>query len=1065
MFVDYRIPERNPFEEEEGFEEPEEESVRWKAITSAFAQDSFTGNIWEKVESSVNGGDIDVDYDALENKDYLLGLKDQGRLQAKQVNKILEKSTSKESYLELLREELSREENAKALDSLGWEGYIYRIGAGITDGVVVAGATALAAIAGPIAAGVTAVAGATAAFYKKLGLGAKASNVLAKGTLGVGIEGALEAPKQIDDIRDRDEIDLLISGVAGFWGGQSLAFPKELGEVPMERVVQSVDEEVSAISELSTPQAREDYYDSKYKKIIDEKLQIDQLTVLSTTGVPEMDELAKKLFYNPRKITTEGDYAAAEYNIRYYDNIQGSINRNYNSLYLEYVDLTRSSKLSKRLNIDLQEDFFQYAGKLRYGKIDEAGLSDEWLEFNKKVRQANSNLATEAYDYNVNIGHRSFIGEDAIPKDPDYMPISYRLDKFFVKNHTEKDFNRLIEASLRATLERSGKEVNEKLLKEKAQGWTKRSLERYNKRANLSFEQKLGIDNRIDTIKETTEALLSESDDLEDILEALDIAQRVAKGVERPKPLSGRAAYRSNIALDVPVIAENGEEIRLGDFLEYNVQRLWQGYGNSVGGDIALQKVGFNSRSEIVEFRKQLEKSLLAKEGISQPIDLSKNSVKILQTFEDVMSQFLGQATIDSKNSIMQDLVYLSGKLASLKLGTAFWAMSLEVSRVANEVTVKSLMKSLPAFKHFVKGYSGKQADAITEEIRAFISLNEHSFSLPQTAKYEDLYVDDLKLRNDRKGVIGALEKAYEKTGKYLTAAQEATFQLGGIKSLTGLLEHFYTSAMMSNIHKAVRGGKINPQTIEEMGWNRETFSRIKENLLTNMVIDDNGKLVKYNLGDWDNATREAFIMGMRRQAQVMVQRVLIGDHIGLKAWSDTLYKNSVFGQLSMQLKSYMITAHSKQLSRDLMNFDKKRFVIWTSAVATGVAAYMAKNYVNTIGDEERRKEAFKNENIAKGVVSTLPFSAFLPSAVDSVIGVGNVLGADIDPVFSQGQRGVTTFSPTFDLVDDALKGDTSRVLKSFYPNVFGTTILARRIEEALEESDRGIRLKPKEID
>ena len=64
-----------------------------------------------------------------------------------------------------------------------------------------------------------------------------------------------------------------------------------------------------------------------------------------------------------------------------------------------------------------------------------------------------------------------------------------------------------------------------------------------------------------------------------------------------------------------------------------------------------------------------------------------------------------------------------------------------------------------------------------------------------------------------------------------------------------------------------------------------------------------------------------------------------------------------------------MITAHSKQLSRDLMNFDKKRFVIWTSAVATGVAAYMAKNYVNTIGDEERRKEAFKNENIAKDII------------------------------------------------------------------------------------------------
>jgi hypothetical protein len=482
-----------------------------------------------------------------------------------------------------------------------------------------------------------------------------------------------------------------------------------------------------------------------------------------------------------------------------------------------------------------------------------------------------------------------------------------------------------------------------------------------------------------------------------------------------------------------------------------------------MGGDISLQKIGFENRSEILKLRSDVEKELLKQEGISQPKDLSSKSKKVLTNYEDVIKQFLGQTTLDDASSGVQEATHFLNKAVRFgKLGSSWISMIVEAAQVTHAVGVKSMFKSIPQFKDFLKGYSGGQADEAILEMRSYLSLSENSFILPNSVKFEELQVDDIQLKNDKNSLINSMQNFYKSSDKALTAGQEFTFQLGGVKSFTGLLEQMYATSINKNLVSAIDKDNFDPALAKEMGWSDETLQAIVGEVKKHATPRGNLKADLMGLSKWNPDTRLAYIMGLRRNAQILVQRSIVGDNIGIKAGSSSLIKNSVFGQMALSLKSYMLTSHSKQLSRGLMNFDKRKFTQWSSVVAASMVAYSAKQYLkaptDSKEDRKAREEAFKFENIAKGTFSSTSFSGLIPSAIDIGTVPLRLAGADVDPVFSTGSRGIASSIPAIDIIEDVGRGDTHEIIKNFTPNIIGMNLLHRRIEEALGNSEEARR-------
>ncbi len=222
-------------------------------------------------------------------------------------------------------------------------------------------------------------------------------------------------------------------------------------------------------------------------------------------------------------------------------------------------------------------------------------------------------------------------------------------------------------------------------------------------------------------------------------------------------------------------------------------------------------------------------------------------------------------------------------------------------------------------------------------------------------------------------------------------------------------------------------------------------------------------KIVAANVNLWDADTAARYIGAVDRWSRSAVVR---GD-IGQQA----KWMTSDAGQILSQFRNFTIAAHEKNLVRNGRRMDATTFNNWAMTTLAGAMAYTVNEYVNSLGRKDAdkyRREKLDTKEIAKAAFQRSSWSAFLPTAIDTV-------ATDIgyDPLFAGGRfsglsTNLVTGNPSYSTLDSLYHAPHAltapmhrdyrfsqtdfRVLRNLIPyqNAFGIKNLLDRFAEDL---------------
>lgn len=1049
----------------------EEPSVnRFGAIQSALTQESFVGNIAAKASNMVTNFMLDTTFKAdptFDVRDRIIDLQDNG-ITGNMLSNIMDNAKSEQHYYVLKQQALRDNENAKALDNLGAEGVLYRVGAGMSDMAIPGGVMSVAGKS------VDAAISTVAPILKASGFSEKASRTIVSAIGGIGVEVGLEIPKQIDPIGERDGVDLLISAVAGAVGGA--LYKPAVGTQDFSDAIGTAAnaglELFDDIAQIPDPVIRSrKLAEAKHQTMVNflESTQFSQEAILSRTGSATLSDLADKLFYNPRVMSVD-DYSATEVKGLVTSQINQLKTFEFNNLYSVWYEAQGRTKGLARINAKAQEEFSNWVGKVYYG-LDEGTMG---AELTGKAKEMLKNIAVGSHEILERNGHPKFKNGD-IPIDPEYFPREWKVASVFSDIHagrfTKKEYRALVATGLRNGLSEAGLEITpeiEKQITERARGFVSSQESSVKLQDGGDFAKYIKTDNRIDSISALFDELLDLSAEnsqvmKKDVTAALDEAISLTgdtRSSNKAADLSSRTRRRAAIDIHASIQTASGETISLANFLDTDVSKAYGKYAESMGGDTALQQLGIKSRKDLASYRDTIEKELVGAYG-SKDSEKVKN---ILANIDDVFKQMLGFPTVKDPNGLLQQSVMQANMFVrTTKLGMAWLPMLVEGVKVAHHVGAANFVRSFPDIKQFFKGYGGEMSDRMLE-MRAYLGLDT-AYRESLSSVYDDLHMLDSSSATSSHSVADKVSSAFNSTTKpTLMGAQEATFQLGGVKSIQGLWETMLASGATARIVKHAQSNTmLDPRIAQEYGWSQNTFKKIADNI--RRYGDNTGDTKKdlLNLHMWDSDAQQAYLLGIRRASSVIVQKEVIGDGLGV-GLGNNLMKNSPMGQLALSLKGYMLNAYSKQLSRSLYNFDSRVFGEWTGVTATAYMVAVAQAHISSAGDEDALEKALSPDRLIAQTIGNHSASSLLPVFMNGasqllidepIVGDTARGAADLVPSIGAANKILDIPSSGLGLMLDGVTTTDKEVknaIKAFVPNFLGVNYLASSLGDTLGE-------------
>jgi len=477
-----------------------------------------------------------------------------------------------------------------------------------------------------------------------------------------------------------------------------------------------------------------------------------------------------------------------------------------------------------------------------------------------------------------------------------------------------------------------------------------------------------------------------------------------------------------------------------------------------MGGDAALRSLGISSKAEVQAIRKQIEKELTDAAGTIPP-----NHQVYLDNVDAVLSDMLGMNTkADPAHALWKGIRVANNLTRAAKLGATWFALAAEMAQVTHRVGTMNLIRALPSLKQMGKKLRGKDAGAVYDEIKTWEALGHEIHNMPSSARWDDTYLG-------HSGVQGI-----DKAERVSDVMAEATYLLGGVKSGTAALEHLFSVANRIKMVKMAQKGTLSKNDrwyFKQFGFDDATTDAVVDNIRR---FGDKGNASLLNLDQWDNNLGHQWSMGVRRQSHILVQRGDIGDQLGRFTEKGRLAKDTHLGALAMNLRTYMIMAWNKQLSRGAMNLTRggadawDTFSNWSMQTAVMSMAYMGKQYANNWNDPEKLEDALTPQRIAAGTFNMTTYASFLPAIVDvparaitgEGISGGGVRGGDISPLGATGNflfqelpKAVSTtvglVSPYNDVSSKQIQSAVGMLPLTSFPLIRNAT---KELADALEE-------------
>lgn len=845
------------------------------------------------------------------------------------------------------------------LDQLGAEGVGYRVAAFLTD------------FPAYIALG-WAGTGIKATEAARIGGFARAveSTYLGRAAVAGVVEGGFEGIKLAADPTSRDEVDILLAmGLGGALGGlyKPAVYTDDVQQALMQPI-KDLANDVAATGKIGTPPATASRLD---------RLQLNVATVLRTSRSETLRNFGENAFLDvTRRMAT--DVKAAEVQTAVIDGIQSAFNKRFNPLYKEYLEATGRTSWGSRYRLTSQDDFYELVGKIanQPNRNWDDMLPDELLS---KIRKANDEMGTEAYDILARNKHDMFTsGEIARGR---YLPRRWNRAKLINDINTgvisKIDAEKMFAAGIKNALREANKTVSEEKALEAGKQFVATLRKPQVRVGQAGFIME---DNAFKSALEDIQKYLDLNENDMAILEKGLQDRRVSQGAAEGTASSTRR--RGLIDIETQYLDANGNTHTLSDYLENNVQSLWQSYARQMGGDTALRKLGISSRAELSALRSKVEKELMDAAG-----QLDSAAKRDLANLDAVIGDFLNiSGKFDPEGSLWKGTRIVNNLVRSSKLGSTWFAMTAELAQVVHTNGIVNTFKAVPVIPQLFKSLKGPKAGELIEEIQSFYNLADEILQMPSAARYDDV------LRG-----AGAKRNALTVTEDVTDRLAEAAYMLGGTKSGTSALEALFAAGANNKLVKIAGRQRLKASDrwyLEQLGFQGEDVTRLLDAVRTSGSPDNKYVLGLANWQDQDLAMKLAY--GIRRVSNIAVQRGNIGDQLGRFTLGGTLAKDNVMGSMALNLRNYMVTAWNKQFSRKVGQFARagedpygayKAFSdIIMQGLIVGGLGYAAKtglDYATGAIDEDKFDERMSPLAFASNTFNMTTFASFLPVGID----------------------------------------------------------------------------------
>ena len=999
---------------------------RVRAFGTALTDNSLIGSLYNFMDDSVTGLNYtdDTSFEISKNIDLF------NNIDSSYYDEVA--GARNREHGEFLRNKyLNYSVNAEYLDDLGVEGDLYRVASYLVDIPLLSGFQKISA------------AGKLGSMFLNLNK-SYTGRALLMGTA----EGSFETVKQVLSPTERTEMDMLVAVVGGgVLGGiyNPLKYDKESVLILKNALTDTVN--TRAVSDNVGVNA-------KFQEVVNNK-QFNITSHFAQSESPTMKFIGDLLFHDVLKgPVSKLGFKAIEVRDLAVGAITNAFSKNYNPLYLEFMKTNYGKgAIKSHFMLRAQSDFFKLVGDIHYG-IDNPILKNLDPAFIAKVEAATAKMSDDSWEAMSRSGHTKFL-DGSIKKTDDYLPRRWLRETIQAGqkagDFTRAEFKSLIKKSLQNQMATLGIRVTNDQIKKASEGFTKRMFQKElpSNGKDMYLVQEDAMRRAIDELQE----LLG----LSDAEAALIKTEADAAKSTATKGTASATKFRTPLDLNATITTKNGNTVALKDFLDTDIQSLWSRYGNSMGGDSALRSMGFDSRKAILDMRNKIETELKGLSG-----RLSKEGQNNLDIFDKSMAHLLGKSTkFDPNGDSWRMVRSMNNLVRAAKLGATWFSMASELAQATHAHGVVNMFKSIPALSDLANAYRGKQTSLVYQESQLFQGLTPEFGQLISASRYEDTLTTGLLNNEGRQGSarIANFERLTD-------IAAEATAMLGGVKSGTAMLEYMSSIAsrrkMMTFAQKGMN--KKAYSYFEKFGFDKETADKIAAQINKFGSKDLNAPLL--NLDKWDDNLGNIWSMGVRRRNAELIQRANLGDNAAFLLQRE-LIGDTPMGSLAMNLKSYMMVAYNKQLSKGLMAISRggkdmmDTFGNWGYQAAFASTAYITKAYVMYGNDEKKLEQMLSPERIAANTFSMSTYASFIPSVIDfGAQAVGD------DPIFNTyGKQGASFFAAesyikdvinvpktAVNFVSPWAKASQSELNRAIGTTPFGSFFLTKQLTTELTE-------------
>jgi len=454
------------------------------------------------------------------------------------------------------------------------------------------------------------------------------------------------------------------------------------------------------------------------------------------------------------------------------------------------------------------------------------------------------------------------------------------------------------------------------------------------------------------------------------------------------KAIESKSSFFTNLARDAHKLklTEDGFEDVYNQLLKDNkveIDRL-----NNIVNELFTKNedevLTLGTEAERIRVKSKIAKELSEK-GINQ-----RDAQSEMTRFNEIIDDYLGKPTsVDPFGALTQGQRISSNLNIARLLGQTGITMSAEMGGLVFRTGIRNFME-FSSFKSLIKQMkTGNIDDKFAQEIQTHIGLG--------TALTRDINPNAYDHEFDLQGLsqVGIRDGILDKMENISAKFADATLMVGGVKPLTANGEIIISKTVINEIAQIAGKGKgklskLDIKNLNEYGFDENMAKRIHSQIKEFGKFEkkkwSNGhKVQELGYENWTDSEAQKFLTNsVRRISNNIIQKSMLGDKVG-NVVGEKLFKNTLFGKMFLELKDYMVTSYVAQLGRMLTRKDAHMMGMFMAQASALTVASVGQNYMNNATNKEKLEESLKPENIVRRVVSLMPSSSYIPTAIDTV--------------------------------------------------------------------------------